>query len=348
MLDPTSCRPGPTGPPRSSNRAGTRPGSTSRRCPPDQEASDVSGETDSAGWMSPSAALAASAAGALALMPPTQSILMEMAELGSVAAVVAAAADRTSCRSCLSPSATPTAGDSAIRRSTSRREPNCRRAWGTVPARSQPRTDDPRRHQHLDRRNSGFGDRPSSSIPVPPTPAISTPFWQRPVVGSPSSSSPTATPITRRARLHWRSCAGCAVRAVDPAFRIGAAGRSTADRRVRRRGGRGAAARSRGDPWSHRRLGVAAAHRPESPRLLTGDTVLGRGTTVIAAPDGDLAAYLARWSELLALVDDRGVMEILPGHGPVVDRPREMLRDYLAHRQRAPRPGPVGPARGRA
>ena len=63
--------------------------------PVEQEASDVSGETDSAGWMSPSAALAAGVAGDLALMPPTQSILLELAELGSVAAVLAAAADRT-------------------------------------------------------------------------------------------------------------------------------------------------------------------------------------------------------------------------------------------------------------
>ena len=41
-------------------------------------------------------------------------------------------------------------------------------------------------------------------------------------------------------------------------------------------------------------------------RLLTGDTVLGRGTTVITAPDGDLGAYLASLDRLAALVAARG------------------------------------------
>ncbi len=62
--------------------------------PPGGEAADVSGETDTADWASPADALAAAAAGSLALMPPTFSILLELAELGSVSAVAEAAAGR--------------------------------------------------------------------------------------------------------------------------------------------------------------------------------------------------------------------------------------------------------------
>ena len=67
--------------------------------------------------------------------------------------------------------------------------------------------------------------------------------------------------------------------------------------------------------------------------LLTGDTVLGRGTTVIAEPDGDLGAYLASLERLRSVVRTRSVQRLLPGHGPVIDRPMEVLDDYLVHRQ---------------
>lgn len=70
-----------------------------------------------------------------------------------------------------------------------------------------------------------------------------------------------------------------------------------------------------------------------APVLLTGDTVLGRGTSVVAHPDGDLGRYLATLDRLSALVDDRGVVALLPGHGPVVDRPAEVLAALAAHRR---------------
>ncbi len=123
--------------------------------------------------------------------------------------------------------------------------------------------------------------------------------------------------------------ADCGVRSVDPAYRIGTAGLADGDE----------------VPAGDFVLQVVETpgHTDDSvslllsgvdvPRLLTGDTVLGRGTTVIAAPDGDLAAYLGSLEELLRLVDERGVTQLLPGHGPVVDRPRETITDYLAHRQ---------------
>jgi glyoxylase-like metal-dependent hydrolase (beta-lactamase superfamily II) len=66
--------------------------------------------------------------------------------------------------------------------------------------------------------------------------------------------------------------------------------------------------------------------------LLTGDTVLGRGTAVVAHPHGTLGAYLDSLKRLrdLAATD---VDVVLPGHGPVVTAPIEVLDFYLAHRQ---------------
>jgi glyoxylase-like metal-dependent hydrolase (beta-lactamase superfamily II) len=63
--------------------------------------------------------------------------------------------------------------------------------------------------------------------------------------------------------------------------------------------------------------------------LFTGDTILGRGTTVVAKPDGDLGAYLAS----LELLTAYGKVLMLPGHGP--DRPdvAERARFYLDHRR---------------
>jgi glyoxylase-like metal-dependent hydrolase (beta-lactamase superfamily II) len=62
--------------------------------------------------------------------------------------------------------------------------------------------------------------------------------------------------------------------------------------------------------------------------LFGGDLVAGSGTVLIAPPEGDLGAYLASLRRLLAL----DLARILPGHGPAVDRPRELLTQYIAHR----------------
>jgi glyoxylase-like metal-dependent hydrolase (beta-lactamase superfamily II) len=69
----------------------------------------------------------------------------------------------------------------------------------------------------------------------------------------------------------------------------------------------------------------------EDRALLTGDTVLGRGTTVVAHPDGRLGDYLDSLRRLRDLADD-DVDVLLPGHGPVLDRPTEVLEYYLTHR----------------
>ena len=57
-------------------------------------AEDRSGETDRAGWSTPDAALAAERSGDITLMPPTLSILLELSELGSLAAIRQAASER--------------------------------------------------------------------------------------------------------------------------------------------------------------------------------------------------------------------------------------------------------------
>ncbi len=66
--------------------------------------------------------------------------------------------------------------------------------------------------------------------------------------------------------------------------------------------------------------------------LLTGDTVLGRGTTVIAA-DGSLGDYLRTLDELRSLADDAGLRVLLPGHGPLLRDPAGVLDYYIAHRR---------------
>lgn len=62
--------------------------------PSGQDARDLSGETERAGWMAPAEALAAAADGEVGLMPPTLSILTELAEAGSVDALLEAAVGR--------------------------------------------------------------------------------------------------------------------------------------------------------------------------------------------------------------------------------------------------------------
>jgi glyoxylase-like metal-dependent hydrolase (beta-lactamase superfamily II) len=62
--------------------------------------------------------------------------------------------------------------------------------------------------------------------------------------------------------------------------------------------------------------------------VLTGDTVLGRGTTVVAYPDGDLGSYLASLERLRGL----GAMPALPGHGAELPSVGDAASAYLAHR----------------
>jgi glyoxylase-like metal-dependent hydrolase (beta-lactamase superfamily II) len=63
--------------------------------------------------------------------------------------------------------------------------------------------------------------------------------------------------------------------------------------------------------------------------VLTGDTILGRGTTVVAYPDGALGDYLASLRRLEGL----GGVPVLPGHGPALGDCAAAARAYLEHRE---------------
>lgn len=67
--------------------------------------------------------------------------------------------------------------------------------------------------------------------------------------------------------------------------------------------------------------------------LLTADTILGRGTTVVAHPDGNLRDYLASLRRLRLLIDTEEIARLLPGHGPVITSARDTVEYYLAHRE---------------
>lgn len=85
------------------------------------------------------------------------------------------------------------------------------------------------------------------------------------------------------------------------------------------------------------RVVAAPGHTPDhlvffardARALFTGDAVLGRGTSVIDPPEGDLAAYLGS----LRAMQDLGPRVIYPGHGPVVTDPATTLREYVEHRR---------------
>jgi Zn-dependent hydrolases, including glyoxylases len=62
--------------------------------------------------------------------------------------------------------------------------------------------------------------------------------------------------------------------------------------------------------------------------VLTGDTVLGSGTTIIADPDGALGPYL----DSLRALHDIGPALVLPGHGPVLPDLAAICDAYLVHR----------------
>ena len=71
-----------------------------------------------------------------------------------------------------------------------------------------------------------------------------------------------------------------------------------------------------------------AFFEPGSGALFTGDAVVGRGTSFIDPPDGNLVQYLRS----LTRMEELGPRIIYPGHGPVVLRAEEKIREYLAHR----------------
>ncbi|GHB90801.1 MBL fold metallo-hydrolase [Streptomyces albogriseolus] len=119
---------------------------------------------------------------------------------------------------------------------------------------------------------------------------------------------------------------GTQVRALDPALRLGDEGLAAGD--VVTVGG----LELRVVPAPGHTADSLCFHLPADQAVLTGDTVLGRGTTVVAHPDGRLGDYLDTLRRLRSLTVDDGVHTVLPGHGPVLDDAQGAVEYYLAHR----------------
>jgi glyoxylase-like metal-dependent hydrolase (beta-lactamase superfamily II) len=91
-----------------------------------------------------------------------------------------------------------------------------------------------------------------------------------------------------------------------------------------------------GDGWSleavftpgHASNPVAFALLEENA-LFSGDHVMGWSTTVIAPPDGDMAAYMASLDRLMARDD----AIYFPAHGDPVERPQRFVRGLMGHRK---------------
>ncbi|MGN9801783.1 MBL fold metallo-hydrolase [Micromonospora sp. L32] len=118
---------------------------------------------------------------------------------------------------------------------------------------------------------------------------------------------------------------GAAVRAADPAHTIGAAP-LTPDAPVE---AAGFTVRLVPTPGHTADSVCFLAEHGDERVVLTGDTILGRGTTVVAHPDGHLGDYLASLELLSAY---RGI-PALPGHGPALADCGAAAEFYLAHRR---------------
>jgi glyoxylase-like metal-dependent hydrolase (beta-lactamase superfamily II) len=119
---------------------------------------------------------------------------------------------------------------------------------------------------------------------------------------------------------------GTKVRALDPALRLGDEGLAAGD--VITVGG----LELRVVPTPGHTGDSLCFHLPADRAVLTGDTILGRGTTVVAHPDGRLGDYLDSLRRLRSLTVDDGVHTVLPGHGPVLEDAQGVVEFYLAHR----------------
>ncbi|MBC9714654.1 MBL fold metallo-hydrolase [Streptomyces sp. TRM66268-LWL] len=116
------------------------------------------------------------------------------------------------------------------------------------------------------------------------------------------------------------------VRALDPSLRLGDEGLSAGQ--VVEVGG----LEIRVVPTPGHTADSLCFHLPADQAVLTGDTILGRGTTVVAHPDGRLGDYLDSLRRLRSLTVDDGVHTVLPGHGPVLEDAQGAVEFYLAHR----------------
>lgn len=90
-----------------------------------------------------------------------------------------------------------------------------------------------------------------------------------------------------------------------------------------------------GDGWTIEAMatpGHASNHMAfvlrDENALFSGDHVMGWSTTVVAPPDGDMAAYMDSLERVLA----RGFSTIWPTHGPAITQVAPFLKAYRDHR----------------
>src|SRR5207248_1033048 len=63
--------------------------------------------------------------------------------------------------------------------------------------------------------------------------------------------------------------------------------------------------------------------------LFSGDHVMSWSSSIVSPPGGNMARYFASLERLLGRDDDI----FLPGHGPPLSAPRDLVREMLHHRQ---------------
>ena len=264
------------------------------------------------------------------MMPPTIATLRELAEYATAAEVLAAADSRD-----IAPvlPRVVVAGKTwscccRTRRDTSR-DPACNgfrwddsgpargNAQRVGDARPQSEPDDPRRHQHL----AAARRRRRRVIVIDAGPAeqSASPRVAAAGRGRAHPAHPRPPRSQRRLGAAGRAHRRARARARPPVRRAAFGGRLLRPVRGSPRGDR--------HPRPFRRLAVVLPARRQ--RVLTGDTILGRGTTVVAWPDGELGPYL----ESLQALREYGDAAVLPGHGPELPSAGRVAEEYLAHRE---------------
>ncbi len=72
---------------------------------------------------------------------------------------------------------------------------------------------------------------------------------------------------------------------------------------------------------------------PADAALLTGDTILGQGTSLIAWPDGQLGPYMESLQTIRTMAAAGHALTLLPGHGPQIFNALAAVDQLLAHRE---------------